>query len=365
MNFSNFSEIYLTEDASSYPLTRQIIRKCKGAKTSYVKSPRELYFKPALKPAIIGGSKHSLFLTTRKENFLVKCPGTKKNLCCNYFVTKNVLGCPADCSYCYLQAYLNIKAITIFVNTSDFFADFEEKANSGHFRIGTGEFSDSLFLDGLIDVNKTLVEICSKSKSLLELKTKSDNIEKLLGLNHGGKTVIAWSINPQKTIDSEEKGSSNLPERIAAAKKCADAGYRIALHFDPLIYSPGWERDYKETIENIFAVIPARKIIWVSVGAFRFYPQMKSVMRARFPHSKILYGEFTRGDDGKFRYLKFIRLEMFRKITALLKRHGKDIRVYLCMESDEIWRKTFSCLPSEIRNLDIIFNRKFSCKTVF
>jgi len=205
MNFSNFSEIYLTEDASSYPLTRQIIRKCENAKTSYVKSPRKLYFKPALNPDIINGSKHSLFLTTRKENFIEKCPGTKKNLCCNYFVTKNVLGCPADCSYCYLQAYLNIKAITIFVNTADFFADFEEKANSGHFRIGTGEFSDSLFLDDFINVNKTLVEICSKSKSLLELKTKSDNVEKLLGLNHKEKTVIAWSINPQKTIDSEEK----------------------------------------------------------------------------------------------------------------------------------------------------------------
>jgi len=95
----------------------------------------------------------------------------------------------------------------------------------------------------------------------------------------------------------------------------------------------------------------------VSVGAFRFYPQMKPVIRARFPHSKILYGEFTRGDDGKFRYLKFIRLKMFKKITGLLKKYGKNIRVYLCMESDEIWRKTFSCLPSKISNLDLIFKR--------
>ncbi|MFH1957732.1 MAG: spore photoproduct lyase family protein [bacterium] len=355
MNFSNFSKIYLTEDAISYPLAGKIIGKCKNAKISYVKSPRELYFKPALNPEFIDESKHSLFLTARHENFLEKCPGTKENLCCNYFVTKNVLGCPADCSYCYLQAYLNKKAITIFVNTPDFFADFEEKANSGHFRIGTGEFSDSLFLDGLIDVNKTLVEICSKSKSLLELKTKSNSVEKLLGLNHRGKTVIAWSVNPRKTADSEEKGSSNLEERIAAAKKCADDGYHIALHFDPLIYSPGWEKDYEETIEKIFAVIPARKIIWVSIGAFRFYPQMKPVMRARFPASKILCGEFTACSDGKFRYLKFIRLKMFGTITALLQKFDRNMRIYFCMESGEIWRRTFSHLPSEIKNLDLIF----------
>ncbi|MCD6413136.1 MAG: hypothetical protein J7L54_03210 [Elusimicrobia bacterium] len=354
MTSLNFSKIYYTKDALNFPLSKKIIRRFADAKLVAVDSPRSLCFRAQKEPQTVSECKKNLFLTTRREGFIEKCPGTKGHLCCNYFVTKNILGCPMDCSYCYLQAYLNIKATTIFVNENDFFAEFEKAAQKA-LRIGSGEFSDSLIFDEIVDQNKTLIEICSKSPSLLELKTKSANIRKLLNLNHRGKTVIAWSINPQKIIETEERKTSSVYERATAAQAAVEAGYPVAFHFDPIIHFKNWEKEYKKTVDAIFPKIPPGKIAWVSIGALRFYPSLKPIVRERFPRSKILLGEFIRGDDGKFRYLKSIRTEMFKKISGFIRKFGSDIKIYLCMESAPVWRKTFGRTPEKIKNLDLIF----------
>ena len=163
------SEIYLTQDALEYPVTKKILSAFPGAGLFYLKHPRELYFKPDKDPLEVSRAKKRLFLTVRKSSFLEKCPGTKEHLCCNYFVLKNVVGCDMDCSYCYLQGYQNLSAIQIYVNlgriTEDveiFLRSFPEKMT---FRLGTGEFSDSLSLDSLVEINAGL-PVCPQEKRL-------------------------------------------------------------------------------------------------------------------------------------------------------------------------------------------------------
>ena len=355
MNSLNFSEIYFTTDAENFPLTKKIFAAFPSAQRIPVSSPKALYFAEADAPEKVCLRKKSLFLTVRKNNFIEKCPGTTGHLCCNYFVAKNILGCPADCSYCYLQAYLNMRAITIFVNTDDFLRDFKNAASSRTLRIGTGEFSDSLFLDDIININKSLIEICSKTNSLLELKTKSADVNNLLKLNHLGRTVMAWSLNPPWLAETEEKNTASPNDRITAAAKCAEHGYPLAFHFDPLIHFEGWEKAYKELIARLFAKVSPKHIAWISLGALRYDPRIKPVIYSRFPDSKILCGEFIRGSDGKNRYLKYTRIEMFSKILAFLKKFDKNMKVYLCMESPEIWKRSFGKLPSDIPCLTSIF----------
>lgn len=62
--------------------------------------------------------------------------------------------------------------------------------------IGTGEFTDSLALDTLTRFSPLLVDYMrDKPRAVLELKSKSVVIENLQGLEHGGRTIIAWSLN--------------------------------------------------------------------------------------------------------------------------------------------------------------------------
>ena len=79
------------------------------------------------------------------------------------------------------------------------------------FRVGTGEHSDSLALDPYLRISPHLIRFFSNlPNAVLELKTKSDHVDHLLDLSHGGKTVIAWSLNPEIVIEQEEHKTAVL-----------------------------------------------------------------------------------------------------------------------------------------------------------
>ena len=61
---------------------------------------------------------------------------------------------------------------------------------------GLGEFTDSLLLDPFTELSRLLVPYFAKTpNAVLELKTKTNFVENLRGLDHGGHTIIAWSLN--------------------------------------------------------------------------------------------------------------------------------------------------------------------------
>ena len=247
----------------------------------------------------------------------------------------------------------------MYVNIDELFAQVEDRilGEPGRiFRLGTGELGDSLAYDGITRFSKVLVPyFARKENAILELKTKTDEVDNLLGLNHGRKTVTSWSINPEKVIAAEERNAATLEERLTAAERCQKQGYPVGFHFDPLIYYPEWERDYQEVVEKIFERIDGRGIIWISLGGFRFPPYLKSVIRDRFPSSAILWGELFPGNDGKFRYLKPIRVGMYREMVRWLRNYEPNLFIYLCMESREVWNAVFGWSPRNNSDLDGLF----------
>jgi spore photoproduct lyase len=74
-------------------------------------------------------------------------------------------------------------------------------------------------------------------------------------------------MNPQRVIDLDEHGTASLDERLLAARRCQDGGYRLGFHFDPIVDYPNWERDYEEMLEQIFSSVDWRRISWLSMGS--------------------------------------------------------------------------------------------------
>ena len=292
---------------------------------------------PDLKP-----QPKQIIYARQKGSWLKRCPGTLDHICCNYLVINSITGCPLDCTYCYLQAYMNKPGITVFTNFDDLIRElrgFFEKNHGSHYRIGTGEFSDSLALDRKIGLSKRLIELfAGQEDHLLELKTKTKEVDHLLDLDHRGKTIFAWSVNPERVVKSEEIKAVSLAERIKASGKCVRAGYPVAFHFDPVIHYAGWEKEYQEVVDHIFSEIGPDKIAWISLGALRYPPQLKDIIGERFPHSQITLGELDKGEDGKIRYLKPIRINIFRELYNKIRKHSKEVYVYLCMESADVWQ---------------------------
>ena len=301
--------------------------------------------------------KKTLHLKYFKGKSIKACPGFSNELvCCNYFTLDLIENCPFECTYCILQAFLNKPVITIHANLEEILEQVGRLTSSQPgtlFRVGTGEHSDSLALDHILGVKAHVIRYFAKlPNALLELKTKSKHVDHLLDLPHGGKTVISWSVNPEIIVEQEEHKTARLTERLEAARKVSEAGYKVAFHFDPMINYPEWEKGYQNLVDQIFGSVPPDRIAWISLGALRYISSLKSVVDERFPNSRIFLGEFVPGKDGKMRYLSKIRQRMFRKVQQRIKKLAPRIPTYLCMENSTIWEKTMAYQPQDAKVLE-------------
>jgi len=309
----------------------------------------------ALPEGIEEMDKESLRIIHYKGEFLKPCPGTKRYICCGYQILNIGINCPMDCSYCFLQSYINQPSLRIYTNLPEKLDEISEYIDSypeRMFRVGTGEFTDSLALNYLTGWIDYLLPVFSRRKNcILELKTKIFSVESLLKSRYRERIVVAWSLNSPRIVSSEERKTAQLKERILAAHDCQKAGFVLAFHFDPLLYYPGWDEDLEEAVKLLEKYIDPESIIWISFGSFRYMPALKWAIKRRFPKTKIFDGEFVSGLDGKLRYFKPIRIEMYSKLAERLKKWHDDLGIYLCMESSDVWKQSFGWSPKTSANL--------------
>jgi spore photoproduct lyase len=252
-----------------------------------------------------------------------------------------VEGCVLSCSYCVLKDYLNTPGVRVHKDMSYLLQQVQEAMErcNGHIpRFGTGELSDSLALDRKLRLNEHLITFFGeKKRGLLELKSKWASIDHLRPFLNP-YTVISFSLAPPRIISEEEKRTSPLHKRLKTLRKAQDLGCFVGLHFDPIIIYPGFEKDYEYLIGDVGRILDLSRVIWVSMGLLRFMP--KSMARFLGEGSKnLLAGEFTRGEDGKYRYIKAERVRVYRMIHDLLKEQEEELFVYLCMERSDVWEQ--------------------------
>ena len=254
-----------------------------------------------------------------------------------------------DCSYCILQAYFHPPVLQYFVNHPDMARELDRAFGQPRVqRIGTGEFTDSLIWEPWTDLSQQLIRRFGRQdRAVLELKTKTTHVGALKTLSHNRKTILAWSLNTERVIRSEERRTASLEARLRAAAECAEAGYPLAFHFDPIVIYEGCEPDYRNVVPRLFAAVRPEQIERISLGQFRFMPGLKPIIQKRFPQSKLVYGEFIPGLDGKMRYFKPLRMNLYREMAAAIHACAPEVCVYLCMEDDEVWRDALGFRPAD------------------
>lgn len=305
----------------------------------------------------------SIVYSRLKGDFLRECPGTKNYLCCGYWVLRVAENCPFSCNYCVLQGYYSHNNMVIFNNYSQVISKLINVLDENKdriYRIGTGEFTDSLALPQMWNWNKRLIPILAKrSNVLLELKTKSINIKELIRIKERKNIVVSWSLNSPYVWELEEKGTPPIEQRIRAAKVCQEEGFVIGLHFDPIFEYKGWKEDYIRVIEMLSESLDPKKIIWISLGTIRFMPEVSEKIRKSRHKSLVLAGEYVLGIDGKFRLFKPIRIKLYQFFYDQLSNWYQDLGIYLCMESKDIWKYSLGWEPKDSSNVaNYLDNRK-------
>ncbi|VAX22220.1 hypothetical protein MNBD_NITROSPINAE04-2018 [hydrothermal vent metagenome] len=352
------SKIIISSEAASSAIAKKVTKAWPNVDTIIVDDPARHDRKFDMDDDPISSGKQTLVLAPNKGRFIRKCPGTMGLVCCNYYVIDLAEGCSIDCSYCILQGYLTDRRIRLATNIDDLEKQIDETlADTGRpIRLGTGELSDSLMFDNELGLARILIDLIrERPQATLELKTKTDNIQNILDIDPAPNVVIGWSLNTPEVIARDERGSANLDKRLLAAKKVVDAGWKVAFHFDPLVIHPGWKEGYRDVVDRLFSAAGPDKIAWISMGALRFHPSLKPIIKSRFGQSDLLKSQFVLCPDNKMRYVKPLRKELLAHLKSLIQSRAPTVPLYLCMEGIEMWSGVLGGSPASLGMLDEVF----------
>lgn len=333
---------------ASFPAARNLISKIR-AEIEIIDDARIAYRDVLDSDDPVSAGKTSLLLTRNKGAFVRQCPGTRCYTCCDYKILHIGSFCTMDCSYCILQSYFHPPILQFFLNEHDLQTELQQLVDLPKIsRVGTGEFTDSLIWEPFFKPSDYLISFFSRQdRAVLELKTKTSDTNVYRDRIHNRKTIAAWSVNTRRIIREQERGTASLDARLRAAAQCETWGYPVAFHFDPIILYDGCEEEYEQVVAELFRHVSADNVVWISLGTFRFMPDLKTLVEKRFPLSNMIYGEFINGLDGKMRYFKPLRIGIYRRIVQAVRSFSPHATIYFCMEDDEVWEKSLGFLPGD------------------
>ncbi len=338
MRVAPFDRVVVDPAVANAPFTRRFLGRCPGD---------VLVSESKIKPR----GRRSVFVTREPGSFMKPCPCSPGVVRCGYWVLSPVFQCPFHCSYCFLRFYAPEEPLTLYANLEDAEIQFRKQVRDwdGPVRLGTGEFADSLALDAWTGHADWLLDLVTEyPQVLLELKTKSAEVSALLERPALPNVVVAWSLNPVARVASDEGGTASLSARLATAAAVVEAGYRVAFHFDPVVLGAGWEDAYRDLVRQLAAAVGPERVAWVSVGTLRFPPHFLERWGRTLAGRPEYFDEMLPGSDGKLRSFWPLRSRAYRLMEEELRRWGgAELPVYLCMESTEMWQRTFGHEPAE------------------
>lgn len=233
-------------------------------------------------------------------------------------------GCPAHCQYCYLAGSLGGPPITrVYANLEDVLAQIPTHIGRGRITTGTAErghegttFEASCYTDplGIEHLTGSLARTISYVGTAgldaqLRFTTKFDAVDDLLDLPHNRCTRVRFSVNADAVANRFEGGTARMPQRLAALRRVARAGYRVGLTIAPIMPVDDWEDSYGRLLADIRAAVADVPDLDLTAELIthRFTPGSKDVLLDWYPATQLEMDEQVRSRKfGKFGAVKYV-----------------------------------------------------------
>lgn len=217
-------------------------------------------------------------------------------------------GCPGACQYCYLASTYEMRPfIRLYVNLEEILAEAADRIRIKAPEITSFEgssTSDTLALEHLGgSIAQCIRFFAGQEHGRFRFVTKFDTVDELTGIEHNGHTKVRFSINSAHVIRNFEQHTASLEERIAAARKMADAGYPLGFVVAPIIRHDDWHQGYAETFRMLADRLGphAGKALTFELIQYRFTPKTKRIILSAYPATKLPLDESERQlKPGKF-----------------------------------------------------------------
>jgi DNA repair photolyase len=276
-------------------------------------------------------------VTTRSR---INVHGTEWCVCQEAKEIHSIYGCLHACDYCHVENFVNI--MLDLERLVDHVATVIDQT-SGQQLYKYDNYTDQICFEPEYGASELLVPFFAKQDDkYLLLYTKSDNVDHLLGLDHGGKTIINWSLSPRTQSTTIEKGTPPFERRIDAMKRCQDAGYRVRARFSPIIPVDNWQDEYLEMIDRLFdAATP--DVITLDIVGFMSPSQMKVALDTSLFDARARELLDEQEQTGQVRWGKHVfphgyRKELYDAIIQAIRARNPDQIISICNETYEMWK---------------------------
>lgn len=273
---------------------------------------------------------------------------THFGICQNAWELHSAFGCLHRCDYCDVGNYLNL-----MVNLEEFVEHLGPLLDDNPWcrLYKYDNHTDTITFEPEYGASALLVPyFAAQPGRYLMLYTKSANVEHLLDLEHGGHTIVCWSLSPDTTSRLIERNSATTGERIAAAAHCRQAGYHVRMRFSPFVPVRGWREESAAMVEQLFAQVQPDLLTmdtfkWleprvigdiVDLGLwdeeYRGYVARYAAMAPAERPRPII-------PQGKQVFPHAARAQVYRFLLGEVRRYDRAIPVSLCGETPEMWEE--------------------------
>ena len=233
-------------------------------------------------------------------------------------------GCPAHCQYCYLAGSLSGPPVTRV------YANLPEILNGLRAYVGIGQvtsqsrdrahegttfeascYTDPLGIEHLTGALAESIRFFGDWNAAVQLRftTKFDAVGDLLRLEHRGRTRVRFSVNAATVSRNFEGGTASVPQRLAALRRMASAGFPVGLTIAPIMPVEGWRQEYSGLLDAVGKAVAgvADVDLTVELITHRFTPGSKDVLLGWYPKTTLDLSEESRTEKrtkfGGFKYV--------------------------------------------------------------
>lgn len=330
--------LYVERAAGQYPATDEILNKLQPRETITIEDYQD-FFSRRKTDYLEKRNTRNVFVAVKRGAMVKEAPpayGYGASDLHYYYV--HAYNCIYECEYCYLQGYFSSPDLVFFVNHDDALSAMQAIAaqQRGQRRVWfhAGEFSDSLALSHISGELPHYWKFFQHNPGAwLELRTKSVNLSVLRSLPPLRNVVVSFSLATEAQAAVYDRGTPSVAQRLAAMQRLSQQGFRLGVHFDPIIYADDFSEKMQLIAARIGEIVGYEAIEYISVGAVRFAKGVYREARLNYPKSKLFARHFIQSADAKMRYIRPLRLHLIETAQAALKKHGcPEEKIYICME---------------------------------
>ncbi|MFC7554593.1 radical SAM protein [Pseudoroseomonas wenyumeiae] len=219
-------------------------------------------------------------------------------------------GCPAHCQYCYLAGSLaGPPIIRAYANLPEILAELPPLLGQGSVtsrseaRRDEGTtfecscYTDPLAIEPLTGSLAVAIRHFGAWNAPVQLRftTKFDTMAPLLGLPHGGRTRIRFSLNA-RAAEQYEGGAPRMPRRLQALRSVAQAGYPVGITVAPILPLVNWREEYDRLLAEVADALDgvAALDLTAEMITHRFTDKSKAVLNGWYPGSGLPMEEADR-----------------------------------------------------------------------